>query len=60
MSMVNPERFWSPHQKREVLKRIAKNQETDLYTAAGVWNDMLEADPEKLKKLIDKFPQNPN
>lgn len=57
---LQPERFYTPFQRHEVVCRIATSQNIDLWAAADKFKAMEFSNPEGLKKLVDVFPPDPS
>lgn len=54
-----PERFYTPYQRRAVVMKLSVTQGIDLAEAGKLFLEMETADIKKLRKLVDKFPADP-
>lgn len=57
--VLDPERPYTPFQRREVIGRIAASQKISIYEATERFKAMELANEEGLKKLVDTMPKAP-
>jgi hypothetical protein len=59
MAVLDPERPYTPYQRRAVTMKLAQMDGTDLVAASNKFAAMEMENPDGLKKLCDKFDKAP-
>lgn len=59
MPVLDPERPYSPYQRRAVILKMVSKQNIDIGEAADKFKAMEVANPEGIIKLCDGFPKSP-
>jgi hypothetical protein len=53
-----PERFYTPYQRRTVVMKLSEKQGIDLSEAGKLFLEMETVDNKKLRKLVDRYAPN--
>lgn len=56
---LDPERFYTPFQRREVIAKLSSAKSIDIVEAAKLFTTMEFENPDGLKSLIAKFDEAP-
>jgi hypothetical protein len=59
MAVLDPERPYTPYQRRQLISALAKKKNIDIFEATTQFKAMEQANPEGLEKLIATFDKDP-